>query len=104
VNPDGQEALLGVFEVTAEGKGHFELGTCKLDTLPFGARTLDELVGFRIVVRNREDGTVVFEGTLPGVGVDEKDEPEGDDGTKDEPKDEEDKQYEGGDAPVEGVH
>ncbi len=68
VSADGtMEETLGTIAVTLEGDGHLELQWTLGDTLPFGATSLDELVGATVVVVDQA-GETVFEGTLPALG------------------------------------
>jgi hypothetical protein len=105
-HPEGDEFLLGTFEVNGEGQGHLGIGWCKGDPLPFGVDSLAGLAGFLVLVLD-EEGQIVFEGHVPGLGTDEdhegKDDDgvhDGDDGDGDDGDDE--KPDGGGDDPVDG--
>src|SRR6185436_6100474 len=65
IAPDGTEATLGNETANAEGAAEWEISTNDGGVLPLGATTVADLVGFRVEVRDGNDGTVLLFGELP---------------------------------------
>jgi hypothetical protein len=65
IAPDGSEATLGTTFASDGGVAEWEVSTHDGGVLPLGAATAADLVGFRIEVRDGNDGTVLLVGELP---------------------------------------
>lgn len=62
IDADGQESSLGNRIASNDGRAFWSADTALGESLPFGASSLDPLVGLTIVVRDANDPTVVLLG------------------------------------------